>query len=189
MFTLGAGCNTSSNVSTTNSANIIVANTNTTNTVVAQNDNNNVNEGSDSAVDTSDWPIYTNEEYGFSFRYPDSWQIETVKEGGLGKDIGDIQLSKDKCFIHIDKPTQASDDIMTAFITGELGGLSLEVLRINGVDALKQVGAVNTYGDIGTSYRILNNNKEVSLIVMQSGLDVESCVEDYSIMVNSITKF
>lgn len=59
-----AGC-------TTNSANTNSVNENT-NTVVA-NSNENTNTEQVSEVDTSDWLTYTNEKYGFSFKYPSNW--------------------------------------------------------------------------------------------------------------------
>jgi hypothetical protein len=92
LLVVGAGCTqatTTTNVpANTNSTTVVVDDTNTeqgnvnanTNTVVdnvntnetveAVNTNLNTSTESNEVVDTSDWLTYTNEEYGFSFRYP-----------------------------------------------------------------------------------------------------------------------
>ena len=61
--------NTNTNTAVTTNAN--EANDNTNVAVVDSNENTNTEQGSE--VDTSGWLTYTNEEYGFSFRYPSDW--------------------------------------------------------------------------------------------------------------------
>lgn len=59
-------------------AEVVVANTNAvvnTNTVENVNDTNN-NEVSEEEIDTSDWLTYENEEYGFSFKYPEDLHVD-----------------------------------------------------------------------------------------------------------------
>lgn len=51
------------------------ANTNTLNVNAVSDENTNINTG----IDTSDWKTYTNEEYGFSFKYPSDWIYEIKK--------------------------------------------------------------------------------------------------------------
>ena len=65
--------NTTVNANTSNdNTNVVVANSNeNTNEVV----NENTNSGQGGEVDTSDWLTYTNDEYGFSFKYPKEWDI------------------------------------------------------------------------------------------------------------------
>ncbi len=63
-----AGCSTAT-------SKVNTANTNTTintNASVNANANENTNTEVSSDVDTSDWLTYTNDEYGFSFKYPSS---------------------------------------------------------------------------------------------------------------------
>lgn len=87
-----AGCTTQTttdtNVTDTNTTvnTNAIANTNTTNddtNDVVANENTNVEQGTE--VDTSDWLTYTNDEYGFSFKYPEEWDYEigaeTLPEG------------------------------------------------------------------------------------------------------------
>lgn len=79
-ITLGVGCIQTEPVTTNNNsssaANTHITNINLTNTAVAQNNtNNNINQESDNTVDISDWQTYTNEEYGFSFKYPRDWKV------------------------------------------------------------------------------------------------------------------
>lgn len=40
-------------------------------------------EFSDNKLDTTDWKTYTNKSYGFSFKYPNDWYIETDKSDFL----------------------------------------------------------------------------------------------------------
>jgi hypothetical protein len=95
LLVVGAGCTQATTTTTvpanTNSTAVVVANTNTeqgddtvnTDTVVddvdtnetVEVDNTNTDTESDETVDTSDWLSYTNEEFGFSFRYPNVWEV------------------------------------------------------------------------------------------------------------------
>ena len=72
--------NTTVNTNTSNdNTNAVVTNSNeNANEVV--NENTNADQGSE--VDTSDWLTYTSEEYGFSFKYPSDWSIQS-DEGEL----------------------------------------------------------------------------------------------------------
>ncbi|MBI2415336.1 MAG: hypothetical protein HYV33_01600 [Candidatus Kerfeldbacteria bacterium] len=90
----GAGCTQP----TTNENNISNANA-----VVVENTNDNTNTEQGSEVDTSDgvlrspegeadWLIYTNEEYGFSFRYPNNLKLTESSEK-LGNDHEYIVLT------------------------------------------------------------------------------------------------
>lgn len=66
-----AGCSTpASNVNTANTNTTVNANVNENTNVVM---NENINTEVSDQVDTSDWLTYTNDEYGFSFKYPGEW--------------------------------------------------------------------------------------------------------------------
>lgn len=64
--------NAVTNTNTVNT-NVTVSTNEDTNTVVS-NQNTNVEQGSE--INTSDWQTYTNEEYGFSFKYPKDWTLK-----------------------------------------------------------------------------------------------------------------
>ncbi|MBU0612675.1 hypothetical protein KKB10_01540 [Patescibacteria group bacterium] len=59
-------------------------NTNNTNKVMSENTNVTVNTNTttntNSAVDTSDWETYTNEEYGISIQYPFEWEVSKYED-------------------------------------------------------------------------------------------------------------
>lgn len=78
---LFVGCTTTSKVNTNTADTNVTANMNVvvdnTNTVVVKNDNSNEN------VDTSDWQTYTNDEYGFSFKYPSGWGAVQATTGDI----------------------------------------------------------------------------------------------------------
>ncbi len=63
-------------------------NTNTAaNTNAETNSNTNTATNTNSSVDTSDWLTYTNEEYGFSFKYPQDWKQEYIFENDSTKTV------------------------------------------------------------------------------------------------------
>ena len=62
------GCTQTQTVSNTNDST-------TTNSPVNENSNTPVTNTIESDVNTSDWLTYTNEDYGFSFRYPREWHV------------------------------------------------------------------------------------------------------------------
>ena len=77
-----AGCTTQT---VTNTNTNVVSNTNATVNTNTSNDNTNAvvtesientNADQGSEVDTSDWLTYTNDEYGFSLKYPRDWVLE-----------------------------------------------------------------------------------------------------------------
>lgn len=82
-----AGCTaqTATNTNTVSNSNEVDQNTNAevvanTNETVT-NENTNTEQGSE--VDTSDWLTYTNDEYGFSFRYPKELFANHVSEASF----------------------------------------------------------------------------------------------------------
>lgn len=66
-------------------------NTNTANTVVTTNQNTNTASNINANIDTSDWQVYTNEKYGFSFRYPSDWTIE--EQSGINYDKSIVSIT------------------------------------------------------------------------------------------------
>jgi hypothetical protein len=80
------GCTTVQTATNTNEVSNTNTNTVNTNATVA-NENTNTEQGSE--VDTSDWLTYTNEEYGFSFKYPEEWG-NVEEEPGLTE--GNVSL-------------------------------------------------------------------------------------------------
>lgn len=92
-----AGC-TTTQTANTNEVAEVAQNTNSesntnqvenTNEAVEVAENTNSDETNTAEVDTSDWLTYTNEEYGFSFKYPEEWEIN----GPVGQSIG-VQAEK-----------------------------------------------------------------------------------------------
>ena len=52
------------------------------------------------SIDTSDWKTYTNEEYGFSFRYPEDWFIRDIVDDSRGFELG-VSYNPDNSECHI----------------------------------------------------------------------------------------
>jgi len=75
---LGAGCGTqSSDSSDSVNSDVALANTNDmANNGELIGDDTNAANAEASSVDTSDWNTYTNEEYGFSFQYPNGTKLD-----------------------------------------------------------------------------------------------------------------
>lgn len=82
---VNTGTNENTNPTIQNS-NAVKSNSNvSTNTNSVSNTNSEVNTNI-SSVDTSDWLTYTNQEYGFSLRYPGDWVVN-IEETKLGSRI------------------------------------------------------------------------------------------------------
>ncbi|MFA6474794.1 MAG: hypothetical protein WCV88_01170 [Patescibacteria group bacterium] len=79
LLLVGSSCTTTqkTNTNTINDNVNTEAVTNTNDNV--SNDNTNVEQVS--GIDTSDWQTYTNDEYGFSFKYPKEWGSVQVSIG------------------------------------------------------------------------------------------------------------
>ncbi len=109
---LGAGC-VSTEVAETTNASVEAENINTvvgseaTTETVNQNTNSETgisnNEEATSVadenteIDTSDWQTYSNDEYGFSFKYPQDWylnQNNTKSIGVLVENINDLPIDE-----------------------------------------------------------------------------------------------
>lgn len=74
LMLLAVGC-TSTQQTNTETTPSNTENNNTTVNEEVNNDEQLENEASE--IDTSDWETYTNEEYGFSFQYPNNWKINS----------------------------------------------------------------------------------------------------------------
>lgn len=42
------------------------------------------NQGSQQGIDTSDWKTYINNDYKFSFKYPNSWKVDSITPSDMG---------------------------------------------------------------------------------------------------------
>ena len=145
--------NTTVNTNTANdNTNIVVTNSNeNTNEVV--NENTNSDQGSE--VDTSDWLTYTNDEYGFSFKYPKDWQISK-----------DIFEEYKKSF---DNPKYQVNEKDVTFLTSLTADeISSEIYQYqNQTDEMGQ-GVIESIGK-GKLISIAVSEKEVSDLISQDG--------------------
>ena len=137
-----AGCTTQ----TATNANTANQNTNTevvvnTNEAVS-NENTNTEQGSEvdlsaeasAEVDTSDWLTYTNEEYGFSFKYPPQWSLEVLSS----TEIYLTSTSQDTIKFYIqsyqDAPEKEGEAYALLLTKTELVALKQDI--INNADAI-----------------------------------------------------
>ena len=164
---LFAGCTTKTTTNTTIDTN--TANDNTTVEVVANtnetlvNENTNSEEGSE--VDTSDWQTYTNEEYGFSFKYSEEWALTVLVEGGLGNDVGDIDLVGNNCTIAIAIPHEKDDQervvgmFNNSLKSGFFGTEPIEITKIGEIQGIKYLDPKFGYDRQGEIYKFVINNQ------------------------------
>jgi len=63
------------------------------------NENSNINENglSNGEIDTSNWLTYENEEYGYSIKYPNDWNIREIPDTKTG-----ARFTRDNCTALID---------------------------------------------------------------------------------------
>ena len=125
---LFAGCtaqtatNTNTNIADDNT--IVEVATNTNETLV--NENTNSEQGSE--VDTSDWLTYTNEEYGFSFTYPNNLEIDNdSQEDGYSFTLSVVTKEKNEV-------TGEGNSVFTINVPDDPQTLEAEVNSYVGVD-------------------------------------------------------
>lgn len=146
-------------VSNTNVANTnVVVDTNENANITVTNDNINTDQASE--VDTSDWLTYTNEEYGFSFKYPSDWTVKQLDDKTLGLVSSELQVELDNgptsinnsdLMLNIYKPSTSAP-----FMTGNGLQKSLEKVQeeksINNLVFLKENQAKFTkYNDFAAT--------------------------------------
>lgn len=129
LLLIGAGCVLYQRPGETNDANGgINENVNAVNENTNENDNQpttNTNvSNTNSEIDTSGWLTYTNDEYGFSLRYPKEWEVKQrdIKTIGLVSPELKIELenqsnsiSNSDLFIVIKQPISDAPYIQTDF--------------------------------------------------------------------------
>ncbi|MFA6474793.1 MAG: hypothetical protein WCV88_01165 [Patescibacteria group bacterium] len=161
------------NTNTTNdNTNVVVTDSNDNINGVVTNENTNTEQVSE--VDTSDWLTYTNDEYGFSFKYPVGINV-TVQETDLvskilpGKKVSVVQVAKE------------GEILLTIFpernIDHGVPGLEQKMVIIggkSGTELFSDISSeywVNNYPLVDAHFTILSNNtkqedkKQVELII------------------------
>ena len=158
-----AGCTTqtATNTMVNDNATVeVVANTNET----TSNENTNVGDAS-GEVDTSDWLTYTNDEYGFSFKYPEGWELTVLVEGGLGSDVGDIDLVGNNCTVAIAIPHEKDDQervvgmFNNSLKSGFFGTEPIETTKIGEIQGIKYLDPKFGYDRQGEIYKFVINNQ------------------------------
>jgi len=190
LLVAGAGCTqttttnlNSGQVNTDNSNTLVSDNTNTASTNDAAVENTNsepVNENTNtdqvSEVDTSDWLTYTNEEYGFSCRYPSNWNIDVINEddeGGMGTNLGTITMNSEDCQVFV-------DNVLVGTINNQKAGNNKTLLDIEstaGVQGISFFDAVNENGSEGIIYIYKVNDGEIRFIPVSNPSDPTCSLE------------
>ena len=134
----------------------------------------------DNGEATANWPTYTNEELGISFKYPEGWVVEDQDFDGLSEET--------ELFITLDpvSPNKSEAQLFLEIIRGNLETVSERVLvdleeiekdqiQICGLDGYKYTSKIPNFEDPG----IRGTSKDV--IVERNGLVfVFTYVEDWS---------
>ncbi len=158
--TVQIATNTNANQNT-NAA--VVTNPNGNTNGVAVNDNTNAEQGSED--DTSNWLTYTNDEYGFSFKYPEGWELTVLVEGGLGSDVGDIDLVGNNCTVAIAIPHEKDDQervvgmFNNSLKSGFFGTEPIETTKIGEIQGIKYLDPKFGYDRQGEIYKFVINNQ------------------------------
>lgn len=183
------GCDKTDTNTNTNQ-NTVDENTNTTEENVNTNSSAEVDSSTEvsTEVDTSDWVSYENEEYGFSFEYPEDSGLEILTEGRPANDPGDIILTiDDQCVVNIFKPSDKGvEDVREAINSGKYDNLDVvESIDINDIKGIKYLGTVNPYGEEGYIFSLIINDKKVTYL-LRYGNDDESCLSTSEEIIESL---
>lgn len=147
------------NVNVAGNANAVESNTNTsinTNTEINGNlvVNANVNTNS-TAIDTSTWLVYSNEDYGFSFSYPENWKISK-----------DIFAEYKKSY---DNPRYKVNEKDIVFITSLSDTeIASEIEEYRNLTEETGSGVIESIGE-GHLISVAVSNQEVSDLVSETG--------------------
>lgn len=162
-----AGCTTKTAINTNtanDNANVeVVTNTNAT----VSNENTNAEQGSE--VDTTNWLTYTNDEYGFSFRYPKEWEIKDYSKTSVFINVPNqvlrLQFNSDQTEYHMvlykDNVQNIIDEIKNddpsaSFVKAE-NDISINSNSYKYVSVLAAIGSLVDYyiQSYGTEYTIV----------------------------------
>ncbi len=189
--------NTNSNNTTVNT----VANANeNTNAVVNENTNTetNTNEvantNTNSSVDTSNWNTYKNTEYGFLFKYPETWYLKdftdidqrTSLSAVFGTNeitsLGDIDtvFNAEVQTLQLNNNGFTASDISAEF---EILITSSETFTIDGYNAIQYTAQTDSSTTSGLVVLIDSDNNQVVSLVSQSSV----ASEDVAAIFNSLT--
>lgn len=121
--------------------------------------NNNQNINDPTAIDTSDWKTYKNEEYGFEIQYPKDWKVREMKEG---KKVDEEDVNKPVTWVTFG-PSEFESGRWNIQFFLDPNGLEQDIARqgnqfsdreeyknsikFNGIDALYLLVVTNTYPD------------------------------------------
>jgi len=184
----GAGCTQPAATSLdTDNANETVVNTTVTNAnesvveninAVLENENtttSNTNDSGAETTDTSDWLTYTNEEYGFSFRYPKTYFVSISKstkadfidDDGvvfmIGRKITDSQIDPVRITLydHIVEHPTADDINSVAFAEGpnKVGQSFDHVISETSYFVKQYYGKIFRVKDLSGTYPVDENHK------------------------------
>ena len=155
-------------------------------------ENSNLNEEINEEVvdETADWLTYENEEYEFNFKYPLSFTLEILNEGGPASDVGDVYISNENntCFIHITKPTTEKKEVIEYSINNGIlknSQIPIESININNLKGIKYNNVVNSNGEEGAIYELIINEKGFSFLIRSGNADKE-CLNISEKILNTI---
>lgn len=150
---------------------------------------------SEGEIDTSDWKMYRNDEYGFSFRYPASWKIRSWGEiiaalSTLEKFIrleeGSIEETDDVKIITISKnSTQNIEDFSRTVFDGWYGHYDkVNSVLINGIEGIQYSDISNIVPQIPHVATFLDNKDRVIIITLHE-VTSDEVLKNYSMIVSS----
>lgn len=175
------------------------------NKVAAINENDNINSNANTEIDTSDWQTYTNEEYGFSFKYPSEDKVtefsdyivittpktEEISQETTGErsDAVSILFNENNfLFGGLPKPIEFTEEYYKSFCKKSELDVFLGEIKIDGHNAFQLSHEEATK----TKHTFLKNNNEKYIEIYGGyyGAEVSDLsnnkLEPYDAIVNSI---
>lgn len=163
-----------------------------------------------SEIDTSDWLTYTNEEYGFSFRYPGEWLIKQEwLEQGLAGSKYNIQLQNQRSdtilfFLTTNDFIRKEGEGAVMYLTGPVNGndeFTVHYLQTKGLPIYKSTSidtknqniyyTLDSYGGskVGLLAIFQNESQPFSFLTIYSTLASWSNIVDTSEIDEFLKKF
>lgn len=75
----------------------------------------NISHNDDGSIDISNWKTYTNEEYGFSMKYPEGWEYEERSDGLASYELGSLSFREASCDLGYESKLPCDTKVLVSY--------------------------------------------------------------------------
>jgi hypothetical protein len=180
---IAGNTNNANNANTTSNINQ-ATNTNTaSNSNSAVNANSNVNTTTNTNIDTSGWKTYTDVKFGFSFDYPQNWNLSTYPNGTISVVPPSFQEPTPLIKAIEGSVMKARDWVLANWVDPNAGPLQKTIKTYSFSDFSGDVYAINNH-----DYAIITELGNYSMIIRINVIQNEIPFIDYTAEYEGILK-